>query len=109
MSALRYAARGSLPEIDGIASRSRVFPSHPLLTALIAADWLTPITADLGLRSFAIPLGLPPVDVGIAWHPRNDIDPAHRWFRQHLASTFVRSRPELHGPQVPPADHALGQ
>jgi DNA-binding transcriptional LysR family regulator len=104
---------------DGLHRRvAVVVPSHTSamllarstdLIALTAADWLTTITADLGLRSFAIPLGLPPVDVGIAWHPRNDIDPARRWFRQHLASTFVRSRPELHGPQVSPADHALGQ
>jgi DNA-binding transcriptional LysR family regulator len=68
------------------------------LIALTAADWLAAATADLGLRTFAIPLDLPPVDVGIAWHPRNDNDPAHRWFRRRLASTFIGSRPELHGP-----------
>ena len=67
------------------------------LIALTAADWLTTSTSGLGLRSFAIPLELPPVDVGIAWHPRNDNDPAHRWFRRHLSSTFIGSRRELDG------------
>ncbi|MGW4897917.1 LysR family transcriptional regulator [Kitasatospora sp. NPDC004240] len=35
----------------------------------------------LGLALFEIPLDLPAVDIGMAWHPRNDADPAHRWLR----------------------------
>lgn len=62
------------------------------LIALTAADWLTTITADLGLRAFTIPLDLPSINVGIAWHPRNDHDPAHRWFRQHLSSMITASK-----------------
>lgn len=65
------------------------------LIALITPDWLSTITAELGLRTFQIPLELPRLDVGIAWHPRNDADPAHRWFRKHLSETFIRTRPTL--------------
>ncbi|KOV67199.1 LysR family transcriptional regulator [Streptomyces sp. MMG1121] len=35
----------------------------------------------LGLVAFEIPLGLPSVRVGFAWHPRHDADPAHAWLR----------------------------
>ncbi|MGW5101077.1 LysR family transcriptional regulator [Streptomyces sp. NPDC004100] len=35
----------------------------------------------LGLVVFPVPLPLPPLPVGIAWHPRHDADPAHAWLR----------------------------
>lgn len=38
----------------------------------------------LGLRSFSIPLLLPPITLQQAWHPRYDNDPAHRWLRQTI-------------------------
>ncbi|MGA5823113.1 hypothetical protein ACPC54_35280 [Kitasatospora sp. NPDC094028] len=25
----------------------------------------------------------------MAWHPRNDADPGHRWFREHLAAAVL--------------------
>ncbi|MFF7747739.1 LysR family transcriptional regulator [Streptomyces sp. NPDC007971] len=39
------------------------------------------MAATLGLVTFEIPFRLPPVKVGIAWHPRHDADPAHAWLR----------------------------
>ncbi|MDF3288843.1 LysR family transcriptional regulator [Streptomyces silvisoli] len=36
----------------------------------------------LGLRTFPVPLELPPVRIGMAWHPRHDADPGHAWLRQ---------------------------
>ena len=40
-------------------------------------------TASLraGLHSFALPLDMPDVTVSMLWHPRLDLDPAHRWLR----------------------------
>ncbi|MFG2227184.1 LysR family transcriptional regulator [Streptomyces sp. NPDC048644] len=35
----------------------------------------------LGLRTLEIPLGLPPMPMAMAWHPRQDADPGHRWLR----------------------------
>jgi DNA-binding transcriptional LysR family regulator len=55
--------------------------------ALTAAEWLEDTVTALGLRTFRIPLNLPPFDLGMAWHPRNAADPAHRWFRARLAET----------------------
>ncbi|MER6569107.1 LysR family transcriptional regulator [Streptomyces sp. NPDC001093] len=40
-----------------------------------------PMADSLGLATFEIPLPLPAVEVGFAWHPRHDADPAHAWLR----------------------------
>ncbi|TGN81224.1 LysR family transcriptional regulator [Streptomyces bauhiniae] len=40
-----------------------------------------PLAETLGLVTFPIPLPLPPLEVGLAWHPRHDADPAHAWLR----------------------------
>ncbi|MFI5805069.1 LysR family transcriptional regulator [Streptomyces sp. NPDC051561] len=59
------------------------------LVSLTLDGWLPGTTAALGLRTFPIPLGLPPMDLGMAWHPRTAADPGHRWFRDHLAASVV--------------------
>ncbi|MFJ5553417.1 LysR family transcriptional regulator [Streptomyces sp. NPDC093225] len=41
----------------------------------------TPLAEALGLVVFDVPLELPPMYFGLAWHPRHDADPAHRWLR----------------------------
>ncbi|MER6050416.1 LysR family transcriptional regulator [Streptomyces sp. NPDC001793] len=56
------------------------------LVALTLADWLPDAISALGLRTFPIPLPLEPLDLGMAWHPRNSSDPGHRWFRERLAA-----------------------
>ncbi|MGW4695085.1 hypothetical protein ACWEO1_22210 [Kitasatospora cineracea] len=61
-------------------------------TALIAlglADWPPATVRALGLRAFPIPLRLPPMELGMARHPRNDGDPAHHWFRERLAAAVL--------------------
>lgn len=35
----------------------------------------------LGLRLLEIPLPLPPLKIGMAWHPRHAADSGHRWLR----------------------------
>ncbi|WP_371494383.1 hypothetical protein OG871_04655 [Kitasatospora sp. NBC_00374] len=42
------------------------------------------------LGTFAIPLDVPPLEIGMAWHPRNTADHGHRWFRGHLRAVTVR-------------------
>ena len=101
----RGRQRGPIDEaLAAVGLRRRVavvVPSHTSamlvarstdFIALTTADWPS-TTTDLELRTFDIPLVLPPVDVGIAWHPRNHDDPAHRWFRRHLTSTLMASQP----------------
>ncbi|MEW2578175.1 LysR family transcriptional regulator [Streptomyces syringium] len=40
-----------------------------------------PAAAALGLRTFEIPLELPPLEISMAWHPRHEADGGHRWLR----------------------------
>ena len=42
---------------------------------------LRALTASVGLSTATIPLSLPPVDIGMAWHPRNSADGGHAWLR----------------------------
>lgn len=51
----------------------------------------------LGLRTFAIPLELPTVDISMAWHPRHDADGAHRWLRQHVREAVREEFPVVPG------------
>ncbi|MGA5097137.1 LysR substrate-binding domain-containing protein [Streptomyces lavendulocolor] len=41
-----------------------------------------------GLHTFDVPLPLPPLTLAMAWHPRNDADPAHRWLRDHIRAAW---------------------
>ncbi|MEJ3658019.1 LysR family transcriptional regulator [Actinomycetes bacterium KLBMP 9759] len=70
-----------------------VLPSHTAALLLAAETDLVCLapsglgddpTRPLGLRTFAVPLDLPPVVIGMAWHPRTDADPAQRWFRDRI-------------------------
>ncbi|MEV6950559.1 LysR family transcriptional regulator [Streptomyces sp. NPDC051183] len=51
------------------------------LVGLITSQAASLATA-LGLRTFEIPLELPSLPFGMAWHPRHDADPAHAWLRR---------------------------
>jgi DNA-binding transcriptional LysR family regulator len=48
----------------------------------LITSWAVPLAAALGLVAFAVPLPLPPLDLGLAWHPRHEADPAHAWLRR---------------------------
>jgi DNA-binding transcriptional LysR family regulator len=74
-----------------------VLPSHLAAMTLAARSDLvclapaplpgnpeTPLThtaTALGLRLLDIPVPLPPLTIGMAWHPRHAADGAHRWLR----------------------------
>ncbi|GAA1018823.1 MULTISPECIES: LysR family transcriptional regulator [Amycolatopsis] len=55
-----------------------------LIPASLPGEPPSPLTADataLGLRLLDIPVPLPPLTIGMAWHPRQSADGAHRWLR----------------------------
>ncbi|GAA4620441.1 LysR family transcriptional regulator [Saccharopolyspora hordei] len=61
-----------------------VLPSHTAAALLARRTDLVCLTTEsaarnAGLRTFEVPLELPPLTIGMAWHPRNDVDAAHRW------------------------------
>ncbi|MFR0359240.1 LysR family transcriptional regulator [Streptomyces sediminimaris] len=75
-----------------------VVPSHTsammlarttdLVCLTIATGNLPDAVTALGLRTFPIPLNVPPIEIGMAWHPRHDTDTAHRWFRDQVRTTI---------------------
>lgn len=55
-----------------------------LVPAALPGEPPTPlgdVAHALGLRLLDIPLPLPPVRIGMAWHPRHTADGAHQWLR----------------------------
>jgi DNA-binding transcriptional LysR family regulator len=75
-----------------------VVPSHTvgmllarasdLVCLTFAGDMTDTITA-LGLRTFPLPVEVPLVEIGMAWHPKHDADHAHRWFREQIRATVA--------------------
>ncbi|MEI5102083.1 LysR family transcriptional regulator [Streptomyces sp. PmtG] len=63
---------------------------HTDLVGLAGSSWARPLTETLGLVTFPVPLQLPPLKLGMAWHPRHDADPAHAWLRQCVRDVMRR-------------------
>lgn len=62
-----------------------------LIPAALPGAACSPLTADataLGLHLLDIPLPLPPLALGMAWHPRQDADGAHHWLRDAVRRTL---------------------
>ncbi|MFB7652671.1 MULTISPECIES: LysR family transcriptional regulator [unclassified Streptomyces] len=64
-----------------LAARSDAVALVPAAAPGAAPSPLTEQAAVLGLRLLDIPLALPPVTIGMAWHPRHTSDGAHHWLR----------------------------
>lgn len=64
-----------------LAARSDAVALVPAAEPGAAPSPLTEQAAVMGLRLLDIPLPLPPVAIGMAWHPRHTSDGAHHWLR----------------------------
>lgn len=66
-----------------LAARTDVVALVPAVpdTAGLPPSPLTEQASALGLRLLDVPLTLPPVSIGMAWHPRHTADGAHHWLR----------------------------
>ncbi|MGQ4597744.1 LysR substrate-binding domain-containing protein [Nocardia sp. R6R-6] len=64
----------------------------------------------IGLSAFEIPLPLPEIAIGLAWHPRNTADRGHRWLRDLVQEILLRSAAAARPPKQRSAksDHAGG-
>ncbi|MGW4241608.1 LysR family transcriptional regulator [Nocardia sp. NPDC004722] len=51
-----------------------------------------PMAEQLGLTTFDLPVETPPLPYALAWHPRNEADPAHTWLRETLRDIMLTSR-----------------
>ncbi|GAA4981655.1 DNA-binding transcriptional LysR family regulator [Nonomuraea thailandensis] len=82
----------------GLSRRvAAVVPSHTAAMILAATSdlvclaingWLDSILAALKLRSFTVPLDVPPMAIGMAWHPRHAADQGHAWLRRQVRAVI---------------------
>lgn len=77
------------------------------LVALVPASFLInrPLVdedrTDATLRAFELPMATPGITVSQMWHPRAQLDPAHRWLREQVLSVCRRLAPEPNGRAQP--------
>lgn len=60
----------------------------------------TGVIRALGLRTFPIPLDLPPLSLTQVWHPRHDADGAHAWLRALVRAAIGEVVEARHGAAV---------
>ncbi|MEU8793906.1 LysR family transcriptional regulator [Streptomyces sp. NPDC048643] len=78
-----------------LAAGSDVVCLIPTAPPGVAPSPLTDAAGALGLRLLEIPLPLPPLAIGMAWHPRHAADGGHQWLRDAVRRTL--------GPRSPAA------
>ncbi|WP_214324180.1 LysR family transcriptional regulator [Nonomuraea sediminis] len=71
-----------------LAARSDIVCLVPAAPPGAAPSPLTHDAGALGLHLLDIPLELPPLTIGMAWHPRHTADGAHRWLRDAVRRTL---------------------
>ncbi|SDQ89519.1 LysR family transcriptional regulator [Quadrisphaera sp. DSM 44207] len=76
------------------------------LIAAVPSTAASALAGQADLQRLPLPLDLPPVPLGIAWHQRYDGDPAHAWLRD-LVRTALRAASSGQG-QEPPAAGGSG-
>lgn len=76
-----------------LAARSDMVCLVPAALPGAASSPLTDDAVALGLHFLDIPLALPPLTIGMAWHPRHTADGAQQWLRRAV-------RRVLRGPTV---------
>ncbi|MGW7574583.1 LysR family transcriptional regulator [Streptomyces sp. NPDC054765] len=72
-----------------LAARSDVVCLIPSAPPGVVPFPLTDAAATLGLRLLDIPLPLPPLTIGMAWHPRHAADRGHQWLRSAVRRTLL--------------------
>ncbi|WLI77359.1 LysR family transcriptional regulator [Kosakonia sp. H02] len=67
------------------------------LIALLPASFLINSVAGEGLHMFELPVKTRPITISQMWHPRSEVDPAHRWLRQFVLGVCRRLMPDGRG------------
>ncbi|MGF9567168.1 LysR family transcriptional regulator [Neorhizobium sp. JUb45] len=85
----------SHPEAVWIARNSDLVALVPrtCLGNAIIGDY----TTDLGVTAFTLPVQTEEISVCAIWHPRLEVDPAHRWLRETLSAVCRTAYPTKRG------------
>ena len=62
------------------------------LVACVPEPLARTVAASLGLAMFKLPVAVPPEQVLQAWHPRDEVDPAHRCLREAVSAVSKDAR-----------------
>lgn len=65
------------------------------LIALVPASFLINLVAPEAYFTFELPIETRRITVSQMWHPRSEVDPAHRWLRQVMRDVCCRLVPDL--------------
>jgi DNA-binding transcriptional LysR family regulator len=60
------------------------------LIALVPASFLINLVAPEAYFTFELPIETQRITVSQMWHPRSEVDPAHRWLRQFMRDVCCR-------------------
>ncbi|KAF1038128.1 MAG: HTH-type transcriptional regulator SyrM 1 [Herbaspirillum frisingense] len=83
-----------------------IVPSFPAALAVVRASDLVGLVpasyqptnkqagrgAAAGLHAFELPVPTEPITVSLMWHPRLELDPAHRWLRERVRAVCGEQR-----------------
>ena len=65
-----------------VAARSDLVATGP-------ASFVRSLIAEgVAVRAFELPVATPAIEIALSWHPQFHADPAHRWFRKVIMTTF---------------------
>ncbi|MGW4080201.1 LysR family transcriptional regulator [Streptomyces asiaticus] len=64
------------------------------MVAVIQRRLFDQLGPSIGLRTVALDVPLPRLVESMYWHPRNTIDPAHRWLRERVLSLCATDLPD---------------
>lgn len=68
------------------------------LIAAMPAHWIDSVLSNSNCATFALPIPELALSIDAVWHPRNDNDPGHRWFRELIHEIFLdASRTSVQG------------
>jgi DNA-binding transcriptional LysR family regulator len=67
------------------------------LVALVPASFLHQTEAQTRLHWFELPFKTRPITISQMWHPRMEVDPAHRWLRQTVLTVCQQQYPGQSG------------
>jgi DNA-binding transcriptional LysR family regulator len=89
----RGLTRKIVSVVPGFPSALAVAQASDLI-ALVPASFLNPPETHTTLHMFELPFKTRAITISQMWHPRMEVDPAHRWLRQMVLAMCQRHYPQ---------------
>lgn len=83
----RGLARRVVAVVPTFTAAAHIIASSEL-TGLVPAMYARQVARLTGAHVYEIPARLPVLPISMAWHVRNDLDPAHSWLRAEVSASL---------------------